>query len=192
MTEAEYIQQHRNEDVQTLAFKKIPDGMNLRFCLQQIEGWQLACKKLPHWCEKEDILFPPRLSMEQCSSQYTSLYKRQIVERLLPEEKRQEMIDLTGGYGVDFSYLAPIFKHATYVEQNPDLCKLAQHNFPILGLSNPNIVCGDGIEQLTQTKKTYSIWTLPDGIEQDVKQWLWKIVHPTLLHLPPNFPFEVM
>ncbi|MBO4642049.1 MAG: hypothetical protein J5661_04240 [Bacteroidaceae bacterium] len=157
MTETEFIQQHRNEDVHTLAFKKIPDGMNLQFCLQQIEGWQLACKKLPHWSEKKDILFPPRLSMEQCSSQYTSLYKRQIAERLLPEERRQEMVDLTGGYGVDFSYLAPIFKHATYVEQNPDLCKLAQHNFPVLGLSNTSIVCGDGIGQLTQTKKNYSL-----------------------------------
>lgn len=157
MTEAEYIKQHRNEDVHTLAFKKIPDGINLQFCLQQIEGWQLACKKLPQWTEKEGILFPPRLSMEQCSSQSTSLYKQQVVERLLPEEKRQEMIDLTGGYGVDFSYLAPLFKHATYVEQNPHLCKLAQHNFPVLGLSNTDIVCGDGMQLLTQTNQTYSL-----------------------------------
>ena len=157
MTDAEYILLHQNEDVHALALKKAPEGVNLQFCLQQIEGWQLARKKLPPWTDTEGILYPPRLALEQCSSYSTAHYKNLVVERLVPGEKRQNMIDLTGGYGVDFCYLAPAFRHATYVETNPYLCKLAQHNFPILGLSNVEIICGDGTDLLTQSASTYSL-----------------------------------
>ena len=157
MTEAEFIQEHRNEDVHTLALKKIPEGLDLQFCLQQIEGWQMARKKMPQWAETKDILYPPRLSMEQCSSQATSLYKRQIVERLLPKRERQKMVDLTGGFGVDFSYLAPTFKHATYVERFSHLCDFARHNFPILGLHNTEIIQSDSIDFLVQTISAFSL-----------------------------------
>ena len=86
MTDVEYILLHQNEDVHALALKKAPEGVNLQFCLQQIEGWQLARKKLPPWADTEGILYPPRLAMEQCSSYSTAHYKNLVVERLVPGE----------------------------------------------------------------------------------------------------------
>lgn len=132
MTDSDFILQHRNEDVRRLALAKAPDGIDLRWCLQQIEGWQLAQRKLPRWAATEGLWFPPRLSFEQCSSEQTAEYKRSIAERLLPSEERISMADLTGGLGVDFSYLAPLFRHATYVEILPHLVVLARHNMPLL------------------------------------------------------------
>lgn len=138
MTNSEFILQHRTEDVRKLALRKMPEGLDAAFCLQQIEGWQLARKKIPRWAETDGLLFPPRLSMEQCSSQQTALYKRGVVERLL-EGQCQRMMDLTGGFGIDFSYMAPLFREAVYVEQQEQLCQIAQHNFQLLGLQHAEV-----------------------------------------------------
>ena len=105
MTNEAFIEKNKDADVRELALSKIPAGIGLHFCLQQIEGLQVAQKKLPSWAKTEGILFPPKLSLEQCSSEQTALYKQQLVERLLPEG-RQKMVDLTGGFGIDFSFLA--------------------------------------------------------------------------------------
>ena len=114
MTNEEFIRVHRREDTRRLALQHIPDGVDIRFCLQQIEGWQVACRKLPRWASTDGLLYPPRLAMEQCSSEQTACYKRDVVMRLLPSDggRRHAMADLTGGLGVDFSFLAPCFDEA--------------------------------------------------------------------------------
>lgn len=145
MTNEDFILQHLNDDTKRLALKKAPDGVDIVWCLQQIEGYQLAKKKLPGWV-KSGVWFPPRLSMEQCSSELTAQYKRYVLERCLEEMgmkvEDSSFTDLTGGFGIDFSYMAQGFKHATYVERMPHLCDIARHNFPLLGLEHANIVNG--------------------------------------------------
>lgn len=122
----------------------MPEGVDAVWCLQQIEGWQLAQNKLPQWAEAEGLWFPPRLSMEQCSSEATALYKRGVIERLMPDASlRHSMVDYTGGYGVDFSYIAPLFGHASYVERLPHLCDIANHNFAQLNLTQAEVVCAE-------------------------------------------------
>ena len=132
MTNEEYIAKYREEDVRRLALKRAPEGVDLKWCLQQIEGWQLARHKLPRWAATEGLWYPARLSMEQCSSEQTADYKRQVVERLLPEGERQRMVDLTGGLGVDFAAMAPLFDEAVYVEILPELRRLAEHNMAMV------------------------------------------------------------
>lgn len=140
MTDREYITQHQDDDVHQLALKPSPQGIDLHWCLQQIEGRQLALKKLPKWAATTDVWYPPHLPMEQCSSQETALYKAQLVQDLLPHSsQRNSMADLTGGYGVDFSYIAPYFQHAHYIELDPTLCYIARHNMPLLGLPHAHI-----------------------------------------------------
>jgi len=139
MTDNEYIKVHQHDDVRQLALQRSPEDIDLKWCLTQIEGYQIAERKLPLWAKTDGIWYPPRLSMEQCSSQHTATYKRQIAERLIPADEREAMTDLTGGLGVDFSYLAPLFRHSTYVEQQPHLVDLAKHNLPLLGLSRTEI-----------------------------------------------------
>lgn len=140
MTNEEFIDVHRAGDVRKLAFVSVPDGVDLKWCLQQIEGWQIAQKKLPRWVATTGLWYPAKLSMEQCSSEETAKYKAEIVKRILPNaDNRAKMVDLTGGYGVDFSYIAPLFRHATYVEKLECLCDIARHNFPLLGLKNAEV-----------------------------------------------------
>ena len=146
MTNQDFILAHRHDDVRWLALRRSPEGVDLRWCLQQIEGRQLAEHKLPQWAETEGLWYPPRVSMEQCSSQQTALYKRQLAERLLPADERESMTDLTGGLGVDFSYVAPLFHRATYVEIQSHLVDLARHNLPLLGLAHATIVTPEGLQ----------------------------------------------
>lgn len=181
----EFVAMHRDEDVRELALKaKRVDGLDLPLALDQIAGWQIASKKLPQWASCEGIVYPPHISMEQCSSQFTAQYKSEITQTLLvpsatvharvsdsAESDTQEaktglrmsdsgesdilvakraMADLTGGFGVDFSYLARGFSQATYVERQRHLCELAEHNMAALGLDQARIVCGDGVEYLSQ------------------------------------------
>ena len=216
---ADFVAAHRTEDVRQLALKaKRVEGLDLPLALDQIAGWQIACKKLPQWASCEGIIYPPHISMEQCSSQFTAQYKSEIAQTLLtpavtvrarmsdsaesdnqttksepqlsnsgesdncevemclrmsdsPESDTQEtktgvrvtdspesdtlvarssVVDLTGGFGVDFSYLARGFSQATYVERQRHLCDLAEHNMAALGLDQARIVCGDGVEYLRQ------------------------------------------
>ncbi|MBR6699205.1 MAG: hypothetical protein IKL71_04205 [Bacteroidaceae bacterium] len=151
MTNEEYIGLHRLDDVRTLALKSAPEGIDIKWCLQQIEGWQKAREKLPRWAGTDGLWYPPVLSMEQCSGEQTAEYKRGIVCRLLPEASdRQAFADLTGGYGIDFSYLAPLFGTSTYVERNPELCRIAGHNFGQLHLDGASVVCADSTQFLEQ------------------------------------------
>ena len=148
MTNEEFIAQNKNADVHALALGKAPTEINLQYCLRQIEGWQKAQQKLPSWAKTEGIIYPVKLSMEQCSSEQTALYKQKLVGRLLPEN-RQRMADLTGGFGIDFSFLAQLFDEADYVEQSEQLCEIARHNFPLLGLSKARVhnkTCEDFID----------------------------------------------
>ena len=138
MTNEDFIVQNRDADVRSLALSKVPDGVGLHFCLQQITGLQATRKKVPSIAQKEGILFPKKLSLEQCSSEQTALYKQQLTERLLPM-KRAKMADLTGGFGIDFSFLAKLFGEADYVERDAQLCETARHNFRLLDLPHARI-----------------------------------------------------
>ena len=147
---ADFIEKFRHEDVRRLAFlgDRYPD-VDLPWALQQIAGWQTACRKLPSWAATKGLVYPSHLSMEQCSSEFTARYKRQVLESVVsPLQGEQvdggwQLIDLTGGFGVDFSFMAPLFHQSVYVEKQPSLCQLAQHNFPLLGLDCFEVICDD-------------------------------------------------
>ena len=167
--------------VLALQSHRYPD-IDMPFLLDQLAGWQTARMKLPSWAANEDIIYPPHLSMEQCSSEQTAEYKARLVARLVGVEslvssdlnnecsrysagektipKQQEnhvqnsfegsFCDLTGGFGVDFSFITRSFKRAIYVEQQEKLCELARHNFHALGLTQAEVVNDDGTAYLHQ------------------------------------------
>lgn len=142
---------------------RYPD-IDMPMALQQIAGWQTARTKLPEWAAVDGILYPPRLSMEQCSSEATAKYKMSI-PNFSPEEG--SLVDLTGGFGVDFSFMARGFQQAVYVEQQPHLCEVARHNFCLLGLNQAEVVCGDGVEYLKNMCRPASLIYL-DPARRDV------------------------
>ena len=154
----DFVCKHANDDVRKLALStKRTEGLDLSLALDQIAGRQKARTKLPSWYalaasgegvdEAHFLVFPPHISMEQCSSEQTAKYKKRILDRLLPSildhpwSRNAHFIDITGGFGVDFSYLAQGFAEATYVERQEHLCEIARHNFPLLGLPHANVIC---------------------------------------------------
>lgn len=131
----DFILHHRTDDIRTLALQaaRYP-SIDMHAAIQQIAGWQTARHKLPLWSDTDGLIYPPHISMEQCSSQATALYKAEVMGR------GHSMADLTGGFGVDCSYLARGFERVFYVEHSHKLCNLARHNFPLLGLSQIMVV----------------------------------------------------
>ena len=136
----EFIGQHRNDDVRTLALqgKRYPT-VDMREAVVQIEGWQQAREKLPAWAAVDGIIYPPKISMEQCSSEKTAKYKAKYIEG-------ERFADLTGGFGIDFSYMARGFKEAFYIERNKRLCEIATANFSLLGLEHAKVLNGNSEE----------------------------------------------
>ena len=104
-----------------------------RWFLQQVEGRERTADKLPTFAQIEDWWYPVRLSCEQCSSELAARYKASLVESQkvpsgTPINVESRMVDLTGGYGVDTYFLSERFAHTDYVEQNEELCRIAEHN----------------------------------------------------------------
>ena len=152
----DFIRQHQDDDVRQLAFlgSKYPE-VDMPFALDQIRGRKMARVKLPRWASLEGIIYPPHISMEQCSSESTALYKAELAARLLAlpvsSSFSEEIgfVDLTGGFGVDFSYIAArLGVKSMYVERQAYLCEAAKENFGRLGLKNAIVKNGDGIEVL--------------------------------------------
>lgn len=244
----DFIRQHQDDDVRQLAFlgSKYPE-VNMPFALDQIRGRKMARVKLPRWASIDGIIYPPHISMEQCSSEQTALYKAELAARLLglspsssenEEEKDKEsenasnlhlsencefagkgavdsefakneatyekqqilteskenvneikeelhegdfseetgFVDLTGGFGVDFSYIASrLGVKSMYVERQAHLCETAKENFGRLGLKNAIVKNGDGIEVLHSfASKKEAAASESLGITEDQSQSLLK------------------
>ena len=243
----DFIRQHQDDDVRQLAFlgSKYPE-VDMPFALDQIRGRKMARVKLPRWASIDGIIYPPHISMEQCSSEQTALYKAELAARLLGlspsssengQEKEKEsenasnfhlsefcefagkgavdsefaknedtckkqqiltecnkcvnkskekpneedfseefeFVDLTGGFGVDFSYIASrLGVKSMYVERQAHLCEAAKENFERLGLKNVSVKNGDGIEVLHSfhSKKNAASDSL--GITEEQSQSLLK------------------
>lgn len=151
MTTAEFIREYRERDIRQLALQanRFPD-VDMPYALDQIQGWQIARRKLPKWAACDGVIFPPHLSMEQCSSEPTAQYKLNLaMEWAERVGHASSMTDLTGGFGVDFSFTSCAFAAATYVERSEQLCHIVEHNLPLLGLNNATVVCADAVEYLS-------------------------------------------
>ena len=166
----DFISKHLKDDVNKLALSKFPEDIDKQFVIRQIQARQVLSKKLPSWAENDELIFPKKLSLEQCSSELTAKYKTSLSAKLhemtrkgfsedscdLADEKeisadscdlvdkKRILVDLTGGMGVDTAFLSDNFDKTYYVEMQEELCEIAKHNFKIL---NKNIeVVNDNAE----------------------------------------------
>ena len=166
------IETHVDDDVHQLAFlaARYPD-VDMPFALNQIAGRRMARTKLPSWAATEGLIYPPHLSIEQCSSEQTAIYKAALVRRISMFISSQspvstqplplQWVDLTGGMGVDFSFIAPLFQRSVYIEQQSQLCEMARNNFSLLGLERSEVVCGDATDYLREMEPTDWIYLDP-------------------------------
>ena len=125
--EKQFILSNIDTDVTKLLLNPPKDFKErITFLTEQIQSRQKAKDKLPTWYANPDLIFPPPLSVEQCSSEATANYKAELLGGT-------HLIDLTGGMGVDTLTFADHFQHVTYVEQNEFLCSQMEHNAQALG-----------------------------------------------------------
>ena len=140
----DFIKAHRNDDIRMLALKRsLLSETDMHYAIEQISGWQKARTKLPQWAANNEIIYPPLISMEQCSSEQTAKYKTELCQRLcgsIKDNQQTTLTDLTGGFAVDFSYMSCVFDKAVYVEQQENLCHIAKHNMNVLKRHNTTIV----------------------------------------------------
>jgi 16S rRNA G966 N2-methylase RsmD len=158
----DFIKKHLNDDVNKLALSKFPEDIDKHFVVRQIHARQVLSKKLPSWAENDELIFPKKLSLEQCSSELTAKYKTSLSAKLQEmtlkgfsedscelADKKRILVDLTGGMGVDTAFLSDNFDKTFYVEMQEELCDIARHNFKIL---NKNIeVVNDNAEHFLTT-----------------------------------------
>ena len=140
-----FIEQNLDADIRQLALKGCRDkDVDIDVAIRQIAGRQTARRKLPSWAALDGILYPPHLNMEQCSSEQTARYKAEICSS---HPSPKTLVDLTGGFGVDFAFMSEAFDEATYVERNSELFAISSANMKILA---PKAKClnEDGLEVL--------------------------------------------
>lgn len=141
----QFVQDHLSEDPALLLFRhqgKV--SFDLRTAVQQISARQKAGKKLPDWSANPDLIFPATISLEQSSSEETAKFKSEGLHG-------NRMIDLTGGFGVDFFYLSQGFAMGIYCEQQPELFQISKHNLELLNPGKFDFSYGDGLEFLRKT-----------------------------------------
>lgn len=139
-----FIKEHAQDDVRPLALqaRKYP-LVDVPAAIQQIAGRQTAAEKIPSWQAVDGIVYPRHLSLEQCSSELTAQYKAGLA-------KGETLTDLTGGFGIDCAFLTAGFRQAVYVERQKELCEIASHNFPLLGLHHLTVCNEDGVKHLEE------------------------------------------
>lgn len=138
--EKAFVQEHLHEDVSALALRLGRfSHLNASVVLKQVAGYQSLLKKVPTWASNPDLIFPDSLPLEQCSSEATAKYKASILPSTI-----ERLADLTGGLGVDFAFMAAGKAKALYMERREDLAQIAVENFCALGLSQAEVLHGDG------------------------------------------------
>ena len=160
----DFIEKHLKDDVRQLALQKFPDDVDKMLVLNQIEARQLLSKKVPSWASNPDLLFPRHLSIEQCSSELTAKYKASIIKG------GDTFVDLTGGLGIDSYFLSEKFKTSYYVENQKELCELAEHNFGVLG-RKINVINSDAetfLNDLTSRRDNACVVLYLDPARRDI------------------------
>ena len=172
-----FINSHINSSASDLMLKasSYPEW-DMKAIAQQLVGKQIAKKKLPTWFQNNEILYPVRLSMEQCSSETTAKYKTTIINS-------GRGIDLTGGFGVDTIFLSKQSESLIYCERNEDLASLVNHNFKALNQHNCEVHVGDGVEYLKNLKKIDWIYVDPSRRKESQRIYRLEDCEPNVIDL---------
>ncbi|MDT0648170.1 class I SAM-dependent methyltransferase [Zunongwangia sp. F260] len=158
----DFIQENRNSDLSRLILKGSPfPKTTVQELAVQIKGLNTSEKKLPTWYHTNGILFPPKLNLEQTSSEKTASYKAEIING-------ERLIDITGGFGVDTYCFSKTFREVIYCEMNTELAEVASHNFKKLGTENIEVLTGNGIRILEKNPSEYD-WIFIDPARRDNK-----------------------
>ncbi|MDT0677344.1 class I SAM-dependent methyltransferase [Autumnicola musiva] len=156
----DFIRKNLKSDLSKLILKGSPfPDVSIQEIAAQIAGLKTAEKKLPTWFQTPGILFPPRLNLEQTSSEITAKYKASLVSG-------EKLIDITGGFGVDTFHFSKKAEKVQYCEINQELTEISGHNFEVLGADNINTHHTDGLQYLKTSSENFD-WIFADPARRD-------------------------
>ncbi len=148
-------------DISALVFSKSPfERVTMQELIQQIESREKTKKKLPTWFKTPNILFPPKLNLEQTSSEITAKYKASLVHG-------KTLADITGGFGVDSFFFSSNFSKVHHFEINLELSEIANHNFKVFEKTNIECFSEDGLSAVLKT--TYDVVYVDPSRRHDSK-----------------------
>ena len=159
MSFEEFILAHEGDDVGALALARDRYASSVEdfdLALNTLAARRKLRDKVPEWYAVPALVYPLRLSAEQCSSTSTALYKACVALTATDDTKSGQNVqsaylevlrmhkmgpnraiaDLTGGLGVDSWAFSKRFGQVLYNEMRPELAKAAEHNFRLLGAAN--------------------------------------------------------
>ncbi|MFV5693660.1 THUMP-like domain-containing protein [Flavobacterium sp. LT1R49] len=178
----EFIGKNIGIPISKLALQKNPfptvDWISI---LNQIEAKTRAKDKLPNWFSTKYIIYPSKISIEQTSSEKTASYKASIISG-------ENLIDLTGGFGVDDYYFAKKIKNVVHCEINPELSNLVKHNFELLNATNISCYAGDSLATL-KTLNTKWEWIYIDPSRRNDAKGKVFMLKDCLPNVPENLDF---
>ena len=139
---AKFVSEQLSSDITRLVMNKAkwPD-IDMTLAVACIESRRKLKGKIQEWYDNPDLIFPLKVSAEQCSSSATAAYKAGLAEKMACEDGSREwrLADLTGGLGVDSWFFSKKASQILYNEMQKTLCDAAAHNFDALGSGNIRI-----------------------------------------------------
>ncbi len=151
----DFIKEHIGDDVHKLLLQASRySDIDVSYAALQISCRKQIKDKLPAWYADFNLIFPSKLSAEQCSSEATAFYKSTLC-------KGHTLIDMTGGLGVDTCFLSSNFQKVIYIEQNETLYEAVRKNFAALNKTHIEAKCGNSLDFLQEIKKVDCIYIDP-------------------------------
>lgn len=180
LEEQHFIHVHADQNPHQIALsgKKYPN-FDLSKLASQIQARQKLALKLPFWVSHTNLFFPPSISLEQASSEATANFKANLVHG--------NVLDASGGMGVDSAAFAKNANQVVYVERQQDLKEITAYNHGQLGYTNIQHNLGDGLAYLNQADSTFDFIYL-DPARRNAKGdkvLLFKDCEPNVLDFLP-------
>ncbi|MGC6428400.1 MAG: class I SAM-dependent methyltransferase [Flavobacteriales bacterium] len=144
----DFIDEVKNLNDDQIIYLSKKKGFDGSFVLNQIKNKKVIQKKVPLWAN-QNLIYPKSISIEQCSSQATAIYKSKLASG-------NTFADLSGGFGVDSFFISNAFNKSYYCELNKELFDIVSENFNTLKKSIVTIQ-GDGIEFLKNQNKQFDL-----------------------------------
>ena len=178
----QFITDNLKSDITKLILKGSPfKSISIQELANQIIAKQKSEKKLPTWFSKKNIYYPPKISIEQTSSEITAKYKANLVSG-------DSIIDITGGFGIDCYYFSKQFKKVTHCEINDELSTIVKHNYQQLKVNNIETFSGDGIEFLKNSAQHFDCIYIDPSRRNDLKGKVF-LLKDCLPNVPVNIDF---
>ncbi len=178
----QFIANNLKSDLSKLILKGSPfKDISIQELAQQIVGKQKATKKLPTWFACQNMYYPPKINLEQTSSEVTANYKASLLSG-------DSIIDITGGFGVDCHAFSQKFQEVIHCELNSELSEIVKHNFKQLKIDNTDFIKGDGIDFLKHTPKKFDCIYIDPSRRSDAKGKVF-LLEDCLPNVPEHLDF---